>query len=612
MYQNGTSIAGTDAVGRTEPTIPASAASPDDDAPLFAPDGPDDTSRAREAADPWLILVVDDDPQVHAMTRVLLRDYAFEGRRFEVVSARSAEDAHSILAECPDIPVTLLDVVMEADDSGLVLVRRIREELGNRRIRIILRTGQPGEAPEQDVVVDYDINDYKSKTELTSQKLFTAIVGALRSWRDIVTIERHRLGLERILNASAPLFEKRSMRTLIEGIAGQLHRVLDSAESSVLACRDSDRAGTRQITVVAGSGRYAGLVGQPVASSLPGELASRLEETFRTQNSRYERDRCILAFRTLEHGTTVFLLERPDPFTTDDHRLLELFCSRVAVGFDNVCLYEDLTALTDTLEQRVAARTAEIAAKQQALAAAKERTEVALQRELEATDRQRQFLSMVSHEFRTPLAVIDSAAQMLALRVDEHDLGTRPRLQSIRTSVRRLNGLIESYLADDRLHTGTLAVEARPFDLAGLLSSLVENHGTISPDARFTLDVDGLPETVTGDPELLSLVFNNLIANAVKYSAADAQVEISARPDPFGLAVAVRDQGIGIPANELPRVFDRFFRGSNAAGVTGTGIGLHLVRHVVELHGGWVAVESVPGAGTTFTVTLPLPAGTRQ
>jgi signal transduction histidine kinase/DNA-binding NarL/FixJ family response regulator len=610
MYENGTRAAGRDPSGRTEPTAPATSAPQDDDTPLFAPDGHDETSRACDSAAPWLILVVDDDPQVHAMTRVLLRDYTFEGRRFEVVSACSARDAHSILAECPDIPVALLDVVMETDDSGLVLVRRIREELGNRRIRIILRTGQPGEAPERDVVVDYDINDYKSKTELTSQKLFTAIVGALRSWRDIVAIERHRLGLERILNASAPLFEKRSMRALIEGIVTQLHHVLDSAGGSVLACRDSDRAGKRQTTVVAGSGRFAGLVGQPVASCLPGELSARLEETFRTQNSRYGHDRCILAFRTLEHGTTAFLLERPDPFTTDDHRLLELFCSRVAVGFDNVCLYEDLTALTDTLEQRVAARTAEIAAKQQALAAAKERIELALERELEATDRQRQFLSMVSHEFRTPLAVIDSAAQMLGLRIDEHDSGMRSRLQSIRTSVRRLNGLIESYLADDRLHAGTLALEARPFDLAGLLASLVENHGVISPDARFTLDLDGLPETVTGDPDLLSLAFNNLLSNAVKYSPADARVEITGRPAPYGLSIAVRDHGIGIPASDLPHVFDRFFRGSNAGGVTGTGIGLHLVRHVVELHGGTVTVESAPRTGTTFTVTLPA-AGAR-
>lgn len=610
MYQNGTHTAGKGTFGRTEPTVRASSAPENEDAPLFAPDGVDETSQACEPTEPWLILVVDDDPQVHAMTRVLLRDYTFEGRRFEIVSACSAQDAHSILAECPDIPVVLLDVVMEADNSGLMLVRRIREELANRRIRIILRTGQPGEAPERDVVVDYDINDYKSKTELTSQKLFTAIVGALRSWRDIVAIERHRLGLERILNASAPLFEKRSMRALIEGIVAQLHCVLDSAGGSVLACRDSDRAGMRQIIAVAGSGRFAGLVGQPVASCLPGELSAWLDETFRTQNSRYGHDRCILAFRTLEHGTTAFLLERSDPFTTDDHRLLELFCGRVAAGFDNVCLYEDLTALTDTLEQRVAARTAEIAAKQQALAAAKERTELALERELEATNRQRQFLSMVSHEFRTPLAVIDSAAQMLGLRIDERDPGMRPRLQSIRTNVRRLNGLIEAYLADDRLHAGTLAVEAMPFDLAGLLASLVENHGAMSPDARFTLDLDGLPETVTGDPDLLSLAFNNLIANAVKYSAADARVEITGRPAPFGFSVAVRDHGIGISANELPHVFDRFFRGSNAAGVTGTGIGLHLVRHVVELHGGTVAVESAPRAGTTFTVTLP--AGARQ
>ncbi|CAO3455623.1 Two-component system sensor histidine kinase [Azospirillum largimobile] len=148
-------------------------------------------------AAPWPVLVVDDDEQVHAMTRVLLNDFEFEGRRFAIVSAFSAAEARAILAERTDLPVVLLDVVMETHDAGLRLVHHIRRDLGNRHIRIILRTGQPGQAPEREVIVAYDINDYKSKAELTAQKLFTSLIGAVRGWRDLVTIETLNHSLER-------------------------------------------------------------------------------------------------------------------------------------------------------------------------------------------------------------------------------------------------------------------------------------------------------------------------------------------------------------------------------------------------------------------------------
>ncbi|RBA23805.1 response regulator [Herminiimonas fonticola] len=145
---------------------------------------------------PWKILIADDEEEVHQVTAVAMIDVQFKGRKLEFLHAYSAGEARDMLAADRDIAIILLDVVMEEDDAGLKLVRHIREQMNNRRVRIVLRTGQPGQAPERDVVVDYDINDYKSKTELTRQKLLTCIISALRSYDDIVALENLTRDLE--------------------------------------------------------------------------------------------------------------------------------------------------------------------------------------------------------------------------------------------------------------------------------------------------------------------------------------------------------------------------------------------------------------------------------
>jgi len=139
---------------------------------------------------PWLLLIVDDDESVHQATRFALEEFSFEGRELKMLSAYSAEEARRVIAEQEDIAVILLDVVMESEYVGLELVRWIREELSNDRVRIVLRTGQPGFAPEFQVVRDYDINDYKEKSELTAGKLVTTVYAALRSFRDIERLEQ--------------------------------------------------------------------------------------------------------------------------------------------------------------------------------------------------------------------------------------------------------------------------------------------------------------------------------------------------------------------------------------------------------------------------------------
>ena len=131
---------------------------------------------------PWKLLIVDDDDDVHSMTRLALRTVHYRNRPLQLISAYSAAEGFEALQQHPDTAIVLLDVVMETDDAGLVLANRIRNELKNGLVRIVLRTGQPGQAPEEQVIIDYDINDYKTKTDLTSRKLFVLIVAALRTY----------------------------------------------------------------------------------------------------------------------------------------------------------------------------------------------------------------------------------------------------------------------------------------------------------------------------------------------------------------------------------------------------------------------------------------------
>jgi CheY-like chemotaxis protein len=151
---------------------------------------------------PWRVLVVDDDADVHAVSRLILTKIVFKHRPVELLSAYSAAEARELLTREENIAVILLDVVMETEDAGLRLVKTIREELKNNEVRIILRTGQPGQAPEERVIIDYDINDYKAKNELTAQKLFTAVIAALRAYETIVSLNKTRRGLEKILHSS--------------------------------------------------------------------------------------------------------------------------------------------------------------------------------------------------------------------------------------------------------------------------------------------------------------------------------------------------------------------------------------------------------------------------
>lgn len=243
-----------------------------------------------------------------------------------------------------DIAVILLDVVMETDDSGLELARFIRDVQKNRAVRIILRTGQPGLAPEEKVIIDYDINDYKAKTELTAQKLRTCVFSAIRSYRDIETIEKSRNGLKKIIEASTSIFEIQSFRNLAAGALYQLASLINVDESA-LYVDISGLTATREgesFVVVMGSGRYESASGKPLRENVSGELYDALREVVVDRRSRFVND-CYLGYIETKSGAqNILLLENVkhlDPINLD---LVNIFCMNVSVAFENVLLNNEI------------------------------------------------------------------------------------------------------------------------------------------------------------------------------------------------------------------------------------------------------------------------------
>ena len=318
----------------------------------------DDTGAAPEVSTgrKWKVAVIDDDHAVHEGTRFALSDYNLNGQTLEILSAYSAAEGRELMRAHPDIAAVLLDVIMETDAAGLELVEYIRNEIKNETVRIILRTGQPGQAPERRVIVQYDINDYKAKTELTADKLFTSLTAALRSYQQLERMVQTRRGLEIIIDAASTLYDFSSMQRLAEGVLTQIASLLNVDCAGILVLRDG------------------GAAPAPISRCWPARAATAVSSARRTQHSirtcgkwwkplpappariRRPAHRALYPYRQRPRAGGP--AEGRAPMSDTDRSLVEIFASRLSIAFDNVILYQQLHEANTQLEERVAQRTA--------------------------------------------------------------------------------------------------------------------------------------------------------------------------------------------------------------------------------------------------------------
>ena len=289
------------------------------------------------------VLVVDDDETVIQVTRLVLSRFRFDERALELICAASAREAIEILAQRKDIAIVLLDVVMESDDSGFEVVSYIRHTLHNYATRILLRTGQPGLAPERQVINDYDINDYKSKTELTAQKLFTVIMSSLRSYRDIISIEQSREGLEKIIIASRDIFSAHSIEHFIEGVMQQLTSLLGVADQAVyastLVAQNPESGNNKKLIVCSGTGDFERSEGKELENVLQIEHLSACHQALNDKSIIY-KDNYLFAYCSSKynHNSILFISGIPKNLTDIQRHLIKIFSQNVQLAFENVQL----------------------------------------------------------------------------------------------------------------------------------------------------------------------------------------------------------------------------------------------------------------------------------
>jgi signal transduction histidine kinase len=568
----------------------------------------EDSGRAPETstARKWKVAVIDDDQAVHEGTRFALSDYNLNGQTLEILSAYSAAEGRTLMRAHPDIAAVLLDVIMETDAAGLDLVEFIRNEIKNETVRIILRTGQPGQAPERRVIVDYDINDYKAKTELTADKLFTSLTAALRSYQQLERMVQTRRGLEIIIDAASTLYDFKSMQRLAEGVLTQIASLLNVDCAGILVLRDGGKTGD-EFSVLAGSGCYSRFTGAAGSRSLDIDLRHMVEAAFQRRKHEFADHRSVLYVRTGSGREVVVLLQSERELSDTDRSLVEIFGSRLSIAFDNVILYQQLNEANTQLEDRVAQRT-------RALMQANRRLSSQWLRLQRANGFKNEILGTVAHDLKNPLGVILGRTEMLTelIGASSSKESITAQVEHIRDATKRLTSMVDHLISDAMADAFDITIRREPVDIAALVSEVAEANQPSAMNKQQVIAVSAPSDRTTMcDSDRMREAIDNLVSNAIKYSPIGGKIALLVTHDDKHTVIRITDEGAGLSPEDLGRLFGRFQRLSAkpTAGESSTGLGLSIVKRIIDMHGGKVTADSAgPGQGSTFAILLPATA----
>jgi len=285
----------------------------------------------------WRILVVDDDEAVHQVTQLVLSDAEIEHRKLEIVSVYSAVEARNILQEDNSFCMAFVDVVMETDHAGLELVEWIRKDLKNQAIRLILRTGQAGTAPEARVIKDFDINDYKEKTDFTAAKMTTTVYASIRAYRDIMTIQRSLDAFKQLIKATHDLLQISQFKAFGSAALNHLLTLMEVESSALYIARnqiDFDQENTNMI--IACTGKYVSESDSLEQSSIDDSVKRQIQQAFE-KKSHHKGDKYFVGYyETASNAASVLYVEFEDDAEHFKTSLVELFATNIALILESL------------------------------------------------------------------------------------------------------------------------------------------------------------------------------------------------------------------------------------------------------------------------------------
>lgn len=305
----------------------------------------------------WKILIVDDEQDIHLVTQMALKRFELDGRRLVFENAYDSEQAKEKLLADPEIALVFLDVVMETDDAGLRVARWIREELKNNLVRIVLRTGQPGQAPEEEVIKLYDINDYKQKTELDRTKLFTTVITALRAFRDLKKIEEshryeqmYRNGLELVIQSTARIMETKTIGQFFAGLLSQLTSLIRAEDNGLFVTTNERDVGNNPENVL-----YSVIAfnGEHQKSDIDPEVRILLDKAYVQKRSIMEDDSFVAYFPSSSNKCSLLYLKGVTELSEVNIQLVNVFASNVGIAFDNLLLNTEIVQTQEELLSRL-------------------------------------------------------------------------------------------------------------------------------------------------------------------------------------------------------------------------------------------------------------------
>ncbi|MCP4133505.1 MAG: PAS domain S-box protein [bacterium] len=584
----------------------------------------DNIAFAAENEKPWKLIIADDEEEVQSITRMLLLDFSFMGRKLEILSSYSATETMELFKNNPDTALILLDIVMENNQSGYKVIRYIREKLDNHTVQIILRTGQAKHEPQKNIVEKYEINDYQSKTDLTAHELFTTLMSLFRAYETASSYEMLNRELKE-RNKKIKIMNELVIQSGEERRKSEeLYRLLVETMTDGLVLVDKNIMLTYVNPRICELLEYSNdeMVGRYIFDFFDKPntaiLQDQIDRRKHGEEAPYEIE------WTGKNGNKLSTIMSPKAIFDPNSNFLGSFAVITDIT-GRKRTEEKIKILNTELEQLVNQQFAELAEKNIALYESLE-TIQATKEQLILTGKMADLGNLVAgatHEISTPLGIGMTAATFLEeetgkisklkekniMKRSDFDAYLEVATESSRiliSNIRRSAELFRSFkiIAVDQCNEEKRKFKVREYIDEILLSMrprLKKTEHEITIACSNNLEIFSYPGA-------FSQIISNLVINSLIHGFEQIQkgkIEITVTPDKTNLIVIYKDNGKGIEKKLIPKVFDQYF--TTRRGKGGSGLGTYIIHNIVtEKLKGTITCESDMGKGVTFTVTMPL------